>query len=175
MKQNDVTVNQLQERKASLLHVQKTNHRDFSQRRQAYWKQLNMNGSIVSLCEIFLTRRDESMKIEQYKAKISDLENYRTQLIETKIAKMKAWERIYTQPVKRDLMDFSLQTNIDHALTMSLNEIQTDIWSQPSTPIIDTQTVSIQEENDCEIVNEKKTAASINRFQLIKLKNTERT
>ncbi|CAF0749641.1 unnamed protein product [Adineta steineri] len=49
---------------------------------------------------------------------------------------MKAWENIYTQPMKRDLMDFCLQTNIDQALTLSFNQIQQDSWSQPMTPSV---------------------------------------
>jgi hypothetical protein len=56
---------------------------------------------------------------------------------------MKAWESVYTQPVKRDLMDFCLQTNIDQALTLSFNQMQQDIWSQPMTPTVLTPQIEI--------------------------------
>ena len=68
------------------------------------------------------------------KEKLNQLENKRKQLIDNKIDKMKAWENVYTQPVKRDLMDFYLQTNIEQTLTLSFNQIQQDIYSQPMTP-----------------------------------------
>jgi hypothetical protein len=70
------------------------------------------------------------------KEKLIELENKQKQLIESKIDKMKAWESVYTQPVKRDLMDFCLQTNIDQALTLSFNQMQQDIYSQPMTPTV---------------------------------------
>ena len=50
---------------------------------------------------------------------------------------MKAWESVYTQPNKRDLMDFCLQTNIEQALTLSFNQMQQDnCRSQPMTPSV---------------------------------------
>jgi hypothetical protein len=70
------------------------------------------------------------------KDKLIELENKQKQLMESKIDKMKAWESVYTQPVKRDLMDFCLQTNIDQALTLSFTQMQQDIWSQPMTPSV---------------------------------------
>jgi hypothetical protein len=77
------------------------------------------------------------------KDKLIELENKQKQLIESKIDKMKAWESVYTQPVKRDLMDFCLQTNIDQALTLSFNQMQQDIWSQPMTPTVLTPQIEI--------------------------------
>jgi hypothetical protein len=87
------------------------------------------------MAKYFLSRRDQLIKINQMKEKLIEFENKQKQLMESKIDKMKAWESVYTQPVKRDLMDFCLQTNIDQALTLSFNQIQQDIWSQPMTPI----------------------------------------
>jgi hypothetical protein len=72
--------------------------------------------------------------MKQMKEKLVELENQEKQLIESKNDKMKAWESVYTQPMKRDLMDFCLQTNIDQALTFSFHHIPQDIWSQPTTP-----------------------------------------
>ena len=69
------------------------------------------------------------------KDKLIELEHKRKQLIESKIDKMKAWENVYTQPMKRDLMDFCLQTNIEQTLTLSFNQIQHDLDLQPMTPI----------------------------------------
>jgi len=77
------------------------------------------------------------------KDKLIELENKQKQLIESKIDKMKAWESVYTQPVKRDLMDFCLQTNIDQALTLSFHQMQQDIWSQPMTPTVLTPQIEI--------------------------------
>jgi hypothetical protein len=68
--------------------------------------------------------------------KLIELENKQKQLMESKIDKMKAWESVYTQPIKRDLMDFCLQTNIDQALTLSFYQMQQDIYSQPMTPTV---------------------------------------
>jgi ABC-type Fe3+/spermidine/putrescine transport system ATPase subunit len=87
------------------------------------------------------------------KEKLIELENKYQQLTESKIDKMKAWESVYTQPAKRDLMDFCLQTNIDQALTLSFNQIQQDIWSQPMTPM--TVTVLTPQNEQVELVPEE--------------------
>lgn len=88
------------------------------------------------------------------KDKLIELENKYKQLTESKIDKMKAWESVYTQPVKRDLMDICLQTNIDQALTLSFNQIQQDIWSQPMTPIA--ATVLTPQNEQVELVPEER-------------------
>jgi hypothetical protein len=98
------------------------------------------------MAKYFLSRRDQLIKINQMKEKLIELENKQKQLMESKIDKMKAWESVYTQPIKRDLMDFCLQTNIDQALTISFTQIQQDIWSQPMTPVTTTTILTPQNE-----------------------------
>jgi hypothetical protein len=92
--------------------------------------------SILSIAKYFIFRRDQLIKIKQMEEKLIELENKQKQLMESKIDKMKAWESVYTQPIKRDLMDFCLQTNIDQALTLSFYQMQQDIYSQPMTPTV---------------------------------------
>lgn len=134
MKQSDVVYTTLAERKEALVNAQKAAYRDYWTRRAQAWNENNLHGAIVSLATWFLSRRDQLTKIERMKKKCIELEQKQQTLIANKADKMKAWESVYTQPVKRDLMDFCLQTNMDQALTLSFNQIQQDMWSQPSTP-----------------------------------------
>ena len=70
------------------------------------------------------------------KNKLMELESKHQHLLESKLDKIKAWESVYTQPMKRDLMDFCLQTNMDQVLTLSFNQLQQEMLSQPMTPIL---------------------------------------
>ena len=134
LKQSDLAYNSLVQRKESLLKTQKLAYKDYFTRRQEFCNERNLQLSIVSIAKYFVSRRDQLIKINEMKEKLLELESKQKQLIESKIDKMKAWESVYTQPVKRDLMDFCLQSNIDQALTLSFNQMQQDIWSQPMTP-----------------------------------------
>ncbi|CAF3488127.1 unnamed protein product [Adineta steineri] len=134
LKQGDTAYNVLAERKETLLNTKKLAYKNYFTRRQEFCDNKKFQLSIQSIAKYFILRRDQFNKIKQMKEKLIELENKEKQLIESKNDKMKAWENIYTQPMKRDLMDFCLQTNIDQALTLSFNQIQQDIWSQPMTP-----------------------------------------
>ncbi len=146
LKQGDLAYNCLIERKESLLNIQKLAYKNYFTRRQEFCNEKNLQLVILSMAKYFLSRRDQLIKINQMKEKLIELENKQKQLMESKIDKMKAWESVYTQPIKRDLMDFCLQTNIDQALTISFTQIQQDIWSQPMTPITTTTILTPQNE-----------------------------
>ncbi|UJR28924.1 hypothetical protein I4U23_010142 [Adineta vaga] len=136
LKQGDVAYNSLVERKETLLNAQKRAYKDYISRRQEFCTGEKLHLTIVSMAKYYISRRDKLFQLNQMKTKLIELENKEKQLIENKNDKMKAWESVYTQPMKRDLMDFCLQTNIDQALTLSFNQIQQDIFSQPMTPMI---------------------------------------
>jgi hypothetical protein len=153
LKQGDLAYNCLIERKESLLNIQKLAYKNYFTRRQEFCNEKNLQLVILSMAKYFLSRRDQLIKINQMKEKLIELENKQKQLMESKIDKMKAWESVYTQPIKRDLMDFCLQTNIDQALTLSFNQIQQDIWSQPMTPM--TLTVLTPQNEQVELVPEE--------------------
>ena len=159
LKQSDVVYTSLAERKEALVNAQKTAYRDYWTRRRQAWNENNLHGSIVSLAKWFLSRRDQLSKIERTKEKYLELEQKQQSLIASKLDKMKAWESVYTQPVKRDLMDFCLQTNIEQALTLSFNQIQQDIWSQPLTPTTSTAVTPLIEQVDL-IPNEQMSSKS---------------
>jgi hypothetical protein len=154
LKQGDLAYNSLVEQKESLLNAQKLAYQDYLIRRQEFCNDKKLQLSIISIAKCFISRRDQLNKIQQMKEKLIELENKQKQLIESKIDKMKAWESVYTQPVKRDLMDFCLQTNIDQALTLSFNQIQQDIWSQPMTPITATPTILTPQNEQIELIRE---------------------
>ncbi|CAF1395010.1 unnamed protein product [Rotaria magnacalcarata] len=136
LKQGDLAYNSLVERQEVLRSTQNLAYKHYSIRRQEFCNEKHFQSSILSIAKCFISRRDQFIQIEKMKEKLLELESKQKQLIESKIDKMKAWESVYTQPVKRDLLDFCLQTNIDQALTFSFNQIQEDIWSQPMTPVI---------------------------------------
>ena len=135
MKKGDINYNLLVERKQTILNQQKLVYKDYLMRREKYCNEKTFHISIVSIAKYYLSRHYQLMKINQMKDKLIELENKRKQLIESKIDKMKAWENVYTQPMKPDLMDFCLQTNIEQTLTLSFNQIQHDLDLQPMTPI----------------------------------------
>lgn len=153
LKQSDFAYNVLVERKESLHQNQKLAYQDYHNRRKEFCDEGKFRLVIVSMAKYFLSRRDQLMKIEEMKKKFIEFENKQKQLMESKADKMKAWENVYTQPVKRDLMDFCLQTNIDQALTISFTQIQQDIWSQPMTPT--TVTVLTPQNEQIELVPQK--------------------
>lgn len=128
--------NCLVERKEALLNAHKNAYKAYRSRRQQFCSEEKLRESIVSIAKSYISRRDQLNKINEMKEKLIELENKEKQLMESKMDKMKAWESVYTQPMKRDLMDFCLQTNIDQVFTLSLNQIQQDIWSQPMTPTV---------------------------------------
>ena len=134
LKQSDLAYNALVERKESLVHTQKLAYQNYHIRRKEFCSEENFRLAIFSMAKYFLSRRDQLVKIQEMKDQYIELEKKQKQLMESKADKMKAWENVYTQPVKRDLMDFCLQTNIDQALTISFTQMQQDIWSQPMTP-----------------------------------------
>ena len=146
LKQSDSIYTALIERKQTLLNSQKFANEDYARRREKSWKEISLQETIVSMAKYFLIRRDQMYKIEYMKSKIIQSEKQRKHLIETKSDKMKAWESVYTQPIKRDLMNFCLQSNIDQALTLSFTQIQQDTSSQPSTPTMSHRTVSFNDE-----------------------------
>jgi hypothetical protein len=148
LKQSDVVYTSLAERKEALVNAQQAAYRDYWTRRRQAWNENNLRGSIVSLAQWFLSRRDQLRKIERSKEKCIELDQKQQTLIASKLDKMKAWESVYTQPVKRDLMDFCLQTNIDQALTLSFNQIQQDMWSQPTTPTTGPTSTPVNEQVD---------------------------
>ncbi|CAF1205935.1 unnamed protein product [Rotaria sordida] len=156
LKQGDLAYNILVERRDTLLNKQKLAYKDYLTRRQEFCNEKNFQSSILSIAKYFISRRDQLMKIKQMKEKLIELENKQKQLIESKIDKMKAWENVYTQPIKRDLLDFCLQTNIEQALTLSFNQIQYDSWSQPATPIAPPSVLTPQNEQ-IELVSEEQT------------------
>ena len=135
LKQGDLAYNSLVKRKETLLNTHKLAYKDYYSRRHEFCDENKLQLIILSIAKYFLSRRDQLVKIQQMKEKLIELENKQKQLMESKSDKMKAWESVYTQPVKRDLMDFCLQTNIDQALTLSFNQMQQDLWSQPMTPM----------------------------------------
>ncbi|CAF1590888.1 unnamed protein product, partial [Adineta ricciae] len=136
LKQSDMAYNCLVERKEALLNAHKNAYKAYCSRRQEFCSQEKLSESIVSVAKSYISRRDQLNNINEMKEKLIELENKDKQLMESKMDKMKAWESVYTQPMKRDLMDFCLQTNIDQVFTLSLNQIQQDIWSQPMTPTV---------------------------------------
>lgn len=152
LKQSDQAYNILVERKESLINTQKLAYKDYLKRRQDFCNEKQLQSSIISIAKYYLLRNEQLNKIEKMKEKLIEFENKQKQLMESKNDKMKAWESVYTQPIKRDLMDFCLQTNIDKALTLSFNQIQQDIWSQPMTP---TTIVLTPQNEQVELVSEE--------------------
>ncbi|CAF3711151.1 unnamed protein product [Rotaria socialis] len=136
LKQGDLAYNSLVERQEFLRSTQNLAYKHYSIRRQEFCNEKKFQSSILSIAKCFISRRDQFIQIEKMKEKLLELESKQKQLIESKIDKMKAWESVYTQPLKRDLLNFCLQTNIDQALTFSFNQIQEDFWSQAMTPVI---------------------------------------
>lgn len=136
LKQGDSAYNSLVERKENLLNSQKKAFKDYLLRRREFCNEKKFQSSILSIAKYFISRRDQLFKIETMKTKLIELKNKQKQLIESKMDKIKAWENIYTQPMKRDLLDFCLQSNIDQALTLTFTQMHQDIFSQPMTPII---------------------------------------
>lgn len=136
LKQSDLAFNALVERKECLIQTRKSAYRDYEIRRKEFCSEEKFRSVILSMAKWFLFRRDRWEKIQQMQMKLIELEKKQQLLMESKMDKMKAWESVYTQPVKRDLMDFCLQTNIDQALTISFTQIQQDIYSQPMTPTV---------------------------------------
>lgn len=134
LKQGDSAYNLLVQRKESLLKTQKLAFNEYLKRRQEFCNDKLLNLSIISIAKSFILRRDQLTKINRMKENLFELENKQKQLIESKNDKMKAWESVYTQPIKRDLMDICLQSNIDQTLTLSFAPIQQITWSQPMTP-----------------------------------------
>jgi hypothetical protein len=135
LKQSDVAHTSLIERKDALLAMQRTVKQDYWTRHRQCCNETNLYLAIVSMATQFLSRREQLKAVEHMKEQLVLLQAKHKQLIDSKLDKMKAWESLYTQPVKRDLMDFCLQTNIEQALTLSFHQIQHDLWSQPMTPI----------------------------------------
>jgi hypothetical protein len=146
LKQGDLAYNSLVKRKETLFNTQKSAYKDYLIRRDEFCNEKQFQLTILSIAKYFLSRRDQLIKIQEMKDKLIELRNKEKDLIDSKVDKMKAWESVYTQPNKRDLMDFCLQTNIDQALTLSFNQMQQDIWSQPTTPISAPQNEFVSEE-----------------------------
>ena len=153
LKQSDIAYNALVERKECLIRTRNSAYRDYHTRRKEFCNEEKFRLVILSMAKCFLFRRDQWEKIQQMKGKLIELENKQKHLMESKMDKMKAWESVYTQPVKRDLMDFCLQTNIDQALTISFTQMQQDIWSQPMTP---TMTVLTPQNEQIQLIPEEK-------------------
>ncbi|CAF2670634.1 unnamed protein product [Rotaria sp. Silwood2] len=154
LKQGDLAYNSLVERRDALLKKQKLAYKDYLTRRQEFCNEKKFQSSILSIAKYFISQRDQLTKIKQMKERLIELENKQKQLLESKLDKMKAWENVYTQPIKRDLLDFCLQTNIEQALTLSFNQIQQDSWSQPATPMAPPPVLTPQNEQ-IELVREE--------------------
>lgn len=153
LKQSDVAYNALVERKEYLIRTRNSAYRDYETRGKEFCNEEQFRLVILSMAKSFLSRRNQWEKIQQMQGKLIELENKQKQLMDSKMDKMKAWESVYTQPVKRDLMDFCLQTNIDQALTISFTQMQQDIWSQPMTP---TMTVLTPQNEQIQLISEEK-------------------
>lgn len=150
MKQGDLAYNLFVQRKESLLKTQKLAFSDYYKRRQEFCNENHLNLSIISIAKCFIVRRDQLIKNNEMKEKLFELEIKQKQLIESKNDKMKAWESVYTQPIKRDLMDICLQSNIDQTLTLSFAPIQQITWSQPMTPVPLTTPIVLTPSNEPE-------------------------
>jgi len=135
LKQNDAIYNALVERKEFLMKKRRNDFEEIRQRREKISSEENFRLSIVSLAKNFALRREKLVKLAEIRTKIDELKEKEKEFIESKNDKMKAWENIYNQPVKGDLMDFCLQSNIDQALTLKFSQIQDEISSEPMTPI----------------------------------------
>ncbi|CAF1239749.1 unnamed protein product [Rotaria sp. Silwood1] len=156
LKQGDLSYNSFVERRDTLLNKQKLAYNDYLTRRQEFCNEKKLQLSILSIAKYFICRRNQLIKIKEMKEKLIELENKQKQLMENKIDKMKAWENVYTQPIKRDLLDFCLHNNIEQVLTLSFNQIQQDNWSQPATPIASPSVLTLQNEQ-IELISEEQT------------------
>jgi hypothetical protein len=125
--------NTLLNRKETLIQMRKIAFEDYRNRWQQCWHDQQCQESIVTLAQLCLTRQIYEVKMKTVADRILHLEQYHQQLIDSKIDKLKAWENIYTQTDKQDLMDFCLQANIDQISALSFQH--EDVYSQPSTPM----------------------------------------
>ena len=136
LKRSDLAYTTLAQRKETLFDAQKIAYQEYRMRRQQLFNKTNLQASIVSVATYSIGRRAQLIKIERMKNELMELESKHRYLLESKIDKIKAWESVYTQPMKRDLMDFCLQTNMDQVLTLSCNQLQQETLSQPMTPVL---------------------------------------
>ena len=108
---------------------------EIRQRREKCSTDENFRLSIVLLAKVYVLRREKLVKLNEIRTKIDESKEKERRYIESKNDKMKAWENIYNQPMKGDLMDFFLQSNIDQALTLKFSQIHDETSSEPMTPI----------------------------------------
>ncbi|CAF4492129.1 unnamed protein product, partial [Didymodactylos carnosus] len=153
LKEAEIKYNNLVRQKECIVHEQKTKKDNYYHKYNKYCSTDELNQLLVQLASVVVNEQQNQKMYEIDEQKLFELKSYHRQLVKIKEEKIAAWEEVFIQPRKTDLMDLILSQQIDLSSQIDITQIQQlflpDIFNRQQSFV---NSISSMEENQVRLL-----------------------